>query len=217
MPFSDLISAVQNIIQDDFFTEEMIGTYLNQAQLEVAGGMQSALGDWITPPLPGLLTIGTVTTVLATPYLSMPTDFQRNLQLVASSEGYELILAESFNSFTSTYPNLDRIGTISECIEFGNLLYYQGIPTVATDLTIHYYRLPVEMEDDEDEPDGIPIQLQRSLLLNHACWRIFELIEDGIEGVGVNTQRYMNSFYLALKNLELTIPYENKIVNLLSD
>jgi len=215
MTFAELIAKVSTIIQDDSFTDEDIGVYINQAQAEIAGGMQSALGSWQTPPLPQLFTIGTVTTVTDAAYVSMPVNFQRSLQFAAAASGYEINLAESFLSFSETYPLLDQSGRISEVVEFGGNFYYQGIPTTAENVTVHYYRSPVDMEDDDDTPDGIPLHLQHSLLVNHAAWRIFDVIEDDFSEPGINTQRYQNSFYTALQLLELSIPYENRGMNLI--
>ena len=212
----NLTSFVQRILQDNAFDDD-ITTYLNQAQLEIAGGMQSALGDWLTPELPELLTIGTVTTDTDVAYVNMPTNFQRRLQFVASASGTEISIEENFIEFTATYPLLDKAGIITSVVEKGGKFYYQGIPSVAEDVTLHYYRKPTDMSNNTDEPDGIPSQLQKELLVNHTCWKIFELIEDGLEGPGVNTQRYMELFERALKVLELTIPYQRRGFNLLTD
>lgn len=318
---AELIVYVERIIQDSSFTEADIIAYLNQAQLEIAGGMQSALGDWITPPLPNLLTIGTITTdadnyayttyaeikslisaddtlvftyndveisvtcsgdystlqtdidtelisnsfkanavvvswndtdliltcnnvastdtivggiytdtellnetspvdtayIEAAAYVSMPSNFQRDLQFAASYNGAEIDIEDSFILFSETYPLLNQVGSITSVIEKGNNFYYQGIPSTAENVTIHYYKYPTDMSADDDEPDGIPKHLQKSLLVNHACWKIYELIEDGLEGPGVNTQRYMGLFLQALKILELSIPYPNRGMNVLQD
>jgi hypothetical protein len=214
MQLSELRTKVVNIIQDESFTSDDIDGYLNEVQQEVAGGIQSSLGSWITPPLPALLTIDTITTETDVAYVDMPATFQRNLQFVASSDGNEIDIAESFISFVETYPLLDKSGTVTECCEFGNLFYYQGIPTSAATITLHFYRFPVDMEDDTDEPDGIPSHLHRGLLVNGACWKIFELIEDSTDGNKPNTEKYMNLFLSATRTLELTIPYENRTLNL---
>ncbi len=214
--FAELQIYVEKIIQDTSLNS-MIGTYLNQGVMEIAGGMQSALGDWITPPLPELLTIDTITTTTDAAYVSMPTNFQRDLQFVANASGAEIDIEENFILFSETYPLLNQSGSVSAVIEKGNKLYYQGIPTSETDLTIHYYRYPVTMNIITDEPDGIPKHLQRSLLVNYTAWKIFELIEDGLEGPGVNTQRYMELFYRALKVLELTVPYPTRGIDLINE
>lgn len=318
---SELKAFVQRILQDSSFDDDIV-TYLNQAQTEIAGGMQSALGDWITPPLPELLTITTITTSAETAayitysgiktavsvddildftyndveiaititgdystlqddidaalilndfnaedllvswnsndliltcnsdeissdtlvdgsytdidtlekttstdtvyvetlsYVNTPTNFHRELSFASASNGAEIDIANSFISFVESSPLLNKSGTVYEIIEQGNKIYYQNIPSTSETLTIHYYRKPTEMSLDTDEPDGIPKHLQKELLINHACWKIFELIEDGIEGPGVNTQRYMELFYRALKVLELTIPYPTRGINLNND
>ena len=61
------------------------------------------------------------------------------------------------------------------------------------------------------------MHLQRDLLVNYTAWKIFELIEDGLEGPGVNTQRYQELFLKALRTLELTIPYDVRGINLMKD
>lgn len=214
MQLSELVDAVELIIQDSSFSEATIISRLNEAQNEVAGGVQSTLGSWLTPPLPELLTIGTVSTSTSLAYVSMPANFQRKLQFVVSTDGVEIDLADSFLEFTETYPALDKAGAITECCEFGGNFYYQGIPTTSEDVIIHYYKTPTDMSDDADVPDGVPSHLHRGLLVNHACWKLFELIEDGVSGPGVNTEKYMNLFLSAARTLELFIPYENREFNL---
>jgi hypothetical protein len=210
MILSDLVLTVQTNIQDSSFTEDDIIARLNEAQLEVAGGLQYTLGSWVTPPLPGLLTIDTVDTATDAAYVAMPTNFQRNLQFVASSSGVEIDIAETFTSFVETYPLLDKIGTITECCEFGNNFYYQGIPSASEAVTIHYYKFPTDMANDNDEPDGIPKHLHRGLLVDQVCWKIFELLEDDTEEPGLNTKKYLELFLSAARKLELFIPYENR-------
>lgn len=214
MTLEELRAAVEYIIDDDSFTPNMINGYLNEVQNEVAGGLQSTLGSWITPPLPGLLTIDTITTSTIAAYVAMPVTFQRNLQLAVSSAGNEIDIAESFISFSQTYPLLDQSGSITECCEFGGNFYYQGIPTTAATVTLHFYRFPVDMTDGSDEPDGIPSHLHRGLLVNGACKRIYEMIEDGTDGNKPNTDKYEKLFLISARLLELTIPYENRTLNL---
>ncbi len=80
------------------------------------------------------------------------------------------------------------------------------MPSVAELVTLHYYRRPVDMVADGDTPDGIPLHLQMSLLVNFACWKAYEFIEDGLEGETPNTLKYREFFFAALKTLELSLP-----------
>ena len=207
--FGELQERVAMLVMDDSL-EAMLSSLINQGVNEIAGGMQSALGDWTTPPLPDLFTIGTVDTSTSVAYVNMPTNFQRDLQLVVRSTGQEVNIANSFIEFTETYPALDKTGIISEAAEQGGKFYYQGIPSVSESVTLHYYRRPVDMVDNDDTPDGIPLHLQFSLLVNYAAWKAYEFIEDGIEGETPNTQKYMGLFLSALRTLELSVPYDNR-------
>lgn len=201
-----LTLKVTDIIQDSSFTDDDIKSYLNQGVQEIAGGMLSALGNYTTPPLSNLLTIDTVDTATDAAYVSMPATFQRDLVFAANEDGVEIDINNSWRDFVQTEPLLDRSGRIYEVIEQGGSLYYQGIPTSSEEITVHFYRLPVDMSDNDDTPDGLPAHLHIPLLVNYACYKIFELIEDGLEGPGVNTKRYEQRFLQALKTLELSMP-----------
>lgn len=155
--------------------------------------------------MPELFTIDTVSTD-TTAFVDMPIDFHRDLQFVASSTGSEIDIAHSFIEFAETYPLLNKVGKISEVVEHGKKLYYQGIPTVSEEVTLHYYRKPVDMVDDYDTPDGIPEHLQEALLINFACWKAYERLEDDKDDETKNTLKYKRFFLEAMRTLELTIP-----------
>lgn len=205
----DLRDRVSNIILDSQFTDDMIDGYLNDGVLEIAGGLDSAFGDFITPPLPNLFTIETVETG-SNAYVSMPDTFQRDLVFVADSKAIEINISNSWIEFMESNPLLSRTGTIYEVVEQAGSLYYQGIPTDPEELTVHFYRFPVDMVEDGDTPDGIPTHLQKQLLVNYACKEIFALIEDGIEGQQVNTMKYLALFQKALRTLEMSIPADTR-------
>lgn len=204
--FTELQAIVIEIIQDSSFVDADIGKYLNRAVNEIAGGMQSSLGSFITPPLPDLFKVDTVETVTDAAYVSMPATFQRNLQFAANSNGIEIDVYDSMIGFAGDYRLMDGSGSVEAVVEQGGNLYYQKIPTSAATLTIHFFRLPVAMSGASDVPDGIPSHLQRPLLVNHASYKIYELIEDSIEGQGPNTIHYKALFQEALRTLELSIP-----------
>lgn len=211
--FSALTDIVATIIQDESL-EILIPTFLNQGVLEIAGGMDSAFGDFTTPPLPKLLTIDTVDTVTDVAYVEMPATFQRDLVFAANEDGTEIDIGNSWIEFMESNPLLSRSGDIYEVIEQGGKLYYQGIPITSEAVTIHFYRLPVDMVLATDVPDGIPLKLQIPLLVNYACKELFNLIEDGIESAQVNTAKHAQLFLAALRVLELSIPADTRSLRL---
>jgi len=158
--FDTLISKVSVLVDDDSIADSY-GDFINQGVSEIAGGMPSLLDgitnplpNVLTPPLPDLFTIDTVDTSLTEAFVDMPDDFQRDLQFAVSATGSEIDIAESFIDFVETYPALNKAGRISEVIEHGRKLYYQGIPLSVEAITLHYYRKPVDMVNDADVPDG---------------------------------------------------------------
>lgn len=208
--FKELKDRVELLIDDSKMSSTSAGSFINQGVSEIAGGMKSDNLDVITPPLPDLFTIDTVTTSVTDAFVSMPSTYQRNLQLVVSARGSEIDIAHSFIEFTETYPALNKVGNISEVVEQGGKLYYQGIPSVAEILTLHFFRKPVIMVADEDKPDGIPEHLQIALLTNFAAWKGWDLIDDGIGENAVNALKFKGFFMDALKVLELTIPFDSR-------
>lgn len=216
MNLYELTKTVSLILQDTSLEPEII-PILNNGVQEIAGGMQSTLGSWITPPLPELFTIDTITTITDAAYVSMPDTFQRDLQFASKSNGAELEIANSFIEFAESAPLLDRSGAVYVVAEQGGNIYYQNIPSEVETITVHFYRLPVNMVTNTDEPDGIPTHLQRGLLVNYAAWKLFEMIEDGLEGPGFNTQRYRELFLTSLRTLELTVFDDVRGFNLIKE
>ena len=207
------LKAKVNLLVNDSSLVSSFGDFLNQGIFEIAGGIPSLLDgiehplpNSLTPPLSDLFTIDTVATSVTAAYVNMPSNFHRDLQFVASSSGSEIDIAESFIDFVETYPLLNKSGRITEVIEHGRRLYYQGIPPSSENVTIHYYRKPLNMVNDADVPDGIPEHLQIPLLVNFAAWKAYTHIEDGLEGENPNTIKFKNLFLEAMRTLELSLP-----------
>jgi len=146
---ANLIIGVKEIIQDSIFTSERILDYLNQAQRQIAGGMLIMYPDKtqvISSPLPDLSTNSELTTSTTLPYISMPSDYGRNLFfLVSSTNELEIILCDSYAELLRMYPNLDNTSRVVAAAVSGKLLYSQGYPSTAETLVAYYHRLPYDM------------------------------------------------------------------------
>jgi len=225
--YIELQTYVRKIVQDNKYNES-ISLLLNQAQLEIAGGMKSTFGDFLTPPLPDLFTSDTVDTLTTTYKVTLPADFHRELFLVSNSSGVEVDIANSKSDFFSTNPLLNTPGNVYEVLDYGGYLYYKNLPASAETLTLYYYRIPVDMSADTDTPDGIPVHLQKGLLANYAIWKIGELINK--ENIIHETNReiilsasnrmlelHKELFFNALKGLELFISYDTRSTNFISE
>ena len=207
MIFSELIADVQKVIQDDDWTSDAIEGLLNLAQAIVATGVILPGKYQLSPPLPDLYTTGTVDTVVDATMCNLPGDFSRDLVQVVNSSSEEIPIAPSLRKFLRDYPQKDA-GSVRTVARHGNKLLYRDQPSEAETLTVHYYRAPTDMTDDDDEPDGIPLQVHRSLLVGHVCSKIFSQIEDGIEGQMVNTARWERVFQQGLVDLGIIVGHD---------
>ncbi len=169
---------------------------INAAVTSIAGGLRMPDGQF-SPPMPGLFDTDTVTTSTSLPYVSLPSDYQRSVVLVADSNGNQIYGPkgggyDAFRMFLRQSPDkaLDQAGSISMVCVNGSRLYYQGIPSAAKTLTVHFYRTPEDMSEGADTPDGLPSHLSERLITHFVCKEIYSEIEDGdnSQGVGLKTQ-----------------------------
>jgi len=196
------------IVKDPFYTEAMIITLLNEGQLSIAGGGDRNHGLPLLAPLPELASSATLTLAVDAESVAMPATYHRGTFFVIDANGYKLDAFDSRIEFISRYPKLETGSTKSYCVQ-GNVFNYA--PAKAQDVTIKFFRLPIDMTDGaSSEPDGIPTSLQDRLLVSYVCKDIFEQIEDGIEGQKVNTGYWYNRHQAALSDLERMIGPEDR-------
>ena len=200
-----LKDIIADIIKDAAYRKARVTKYINLSITEIAAGLPSTLGSFLTPPLPNLFTIDTVTTVTNTSFVAMPITFQRSLIFAVNSSGSEIDVSNSWIDFASTNPLLNKIGNLYEVIDVGKNLYYKNIPASAEDITLHFYRLPVDMVNDDDEPDGIPVNFHERLIVNYTVYRTFEVI-----GNLDKAEYYKILFLKALNDFELSLPFDTR-------
>lgn len=200
MNLSELEERCLNIIDDAGYSAT-ISTFINEAVLFIAGGVRMPDRS-VSPPLPGLFTIGTVIAGPTDNKVALPAGFQRNLEYAYSGySGTTVRVHRSFRRLVKTFPSMAVPGPVVAVAQKGSNLYYQGIPLAPDTLTIHYYRRPTDMTTTASTPDGIPEHLQERLITHRAAWRVFDEIEDGIEGRKVNTEYHLRRFYEAMDDL----------------
>lgn len=205
--------AAQGILQDSTYTSN-IATNINEAVKAIAGGILMPPGTYhagrFSPPLPELLDTDTVSTATDAAYKTMPSDYQRNLFMVADESGYRIpppIGAGYENSFAlflkqALQKDLSQAGAVTRVCLKGNDLYYQGIPSASYDLAVHFYRVPTDLSAGGDEVEGIPAHLQTRLIKHYVCKEIFgEGLEDGDDSIGAGEKFHTRKFYQAMDEL----------------
>ena len=139
---------------------------------------------------------------IKSPCVALPSDYGRRLFYVSSgSQDKRIKIYDSFHRLLRKYPLLDEDGDVSFVAVKGNFLYYQPIPGSAEALTLHYYRTPTEMSDDENTPDGIPSHLHERLLVNYAAKEILEMVETATKGKTLRSVKFEEKFKAAMTDL----------------
>ena len=202
MELTELISVVEEIVQDPAFSHAAITTTLNRGLLTIAKGVMLPGRYQLSPPLPDLYTTGSVQTVVDSGVCSLPDDFSREVVQVLNSDEEIINLAASFKSFLTSNPQKDT-GSVRVCVVNGKKLLYRDLPSEAETLEVHYYATPAILEDNDSEPDCVPEHLHHDLLVGFAAKTIWGLKEDGIDGQKINTQYWTNVFQAAILDLVL--------------
>lgn len=203
---TQLTAAIHSVVQDDSYTDGYTDR-INDAVNAITGGVRMPDGT-TSPPLPDLHTSGTISTT-ANAYADLPTDYQRGLFYIVDSSGDRILPPNGGNYYSFVLflnhcykRDLTETGSVVKVCVKGKKLYYQGIPDVSEDLTVMYYRSPVDMTDGSDELDGIPDHLQKRLIKHWVCKEIFgEGLEDGAEARGVGAKYHTDKFYEAMIDL----------------
>ena len=205
MTLSTLTTSIENIIQDTSVTD--LVTRINDCVSMIAAGIRMSDGQ-ISPPLPDLYSMSSIDTTLIA-YADLPPTYQRNVVMVVDSNGNRISGPRgggysSFRLFLNqiSKKNLSESGDVYVVCVKGSKLYYQGIPSIAKPLTIHFYRLPVDMELFNSVPDGIPAHLQHRLIVHWVCGNFFgEGVEDGENSNKMGHDYHLNKFYTAMIDL----------------
>jgi len=182
MKFKKIITEVQTIVDNPDYGPEEIKGFINECVVYVASLVE----------LPGLRRIGTVQTAVGQPYASLSNvsgGFSGRL-LKTSLSG--IVVYPSLDMLmddyvTDTYQTLNQEGSLEAVAIDGSTLWYQYVPTEATDITFLYLRNPSQLSEDNDEPSDYPVQLHRKLFVHGTAWLIYDQMEDGMEGKKSNT------------------------------
>lgn len=195
--------AAQGIIQDSSYVSG-IARNINEAVTAIAAGIRMP-DSLISPPLPELLDMDTVSTATDAAYKAMPSDYQRGLFMVSDENGNQIHSPRggdyySFALFLkqAVEKDLSQGGAVSSVCLRGNNLYYQGIPSEAYDLTVHFYRAPVAMVGNSTTVDGIPDQFATRLIKHYVAKEIFGQLEDGEDNKGVGYKYHTAKFFEAM-------------------
>ena len=191
-----LVLAVLGIVQDPGYTTTEILPLINE-------GLQMLAAEKLLPPLDSRATVNTVTSGNVA---NLPSDYGQGIYY-ADDDGRPLKVYELWTDMAREYTDLTITGDAKGVAVKDATLMYLPIPTAITPLTIYYYRTPTTLIAGA-EPDGFNRQTRpygEAALKYYAAFRIFDIIEDGIEGAKVNTNRWEGRYLEMVSKLKAII------------
>jgi len=192
MDARSLEKEVLNIVQDSSY-EGRVLPFLNRGLLEVAKRFNLASLD----------ASQTINCLATQDQVDLPDDYMKTVYFV--SDGKNRIgrpsLYYNLGLFLQKHPDRTIAGPIVDVAINNAALLYTGRED--KDLTIRYFTAPVPLVKNSDKPICIPEHLQEPILVNYAAWKIYDLIEDGIEGKKTNTNYYFNLYMMNSADLEM--------------
>lgn len=196
----DLLTELADIVDDPGLSTTTLLLRLNDAQMAIAEDVF----------LPGLA--GGVDTVVATSAgmsANVPATYHKRIYLAKNvTTGGAVALFDNIGLLArhiQGIPADDNEGDVSALTVHNGKILYQNVPTSDQIISLMFYRLPVAMTAASTSyPDGMAGARSAAkeafdrAILNHAAWKCFERIEQGLDGRKVDTDHYENEFKRAM-------------------
>ena len=176
MTGQELITEVEETLNDSSFTRERIKVYLNRAMRFLASKV------YLERLSNGYAVVDTAVGEFSIP---MPSDYFRELYSCKAEAGHEVKIYANLSDLRQNMGEIDlQAGNIVGVCESGGKLYYQCVPSVSKKLCLMYYSTPPEIEDTEDshpveEIETDLVESATRFLIAYASWLGFHLLEQG--------------------------------------
>jgi hypothetical protein len=180
MEVDAIVTEVEGIVQDATYDETWIIKKFNEALTLVATMCR----------IPGLQTSTTANVLAGAITVAMPKTFLHDLYLVTTATYPKGVLIAPNLKELVTNSDPEQTGPVQMVAVDGKTLNFRPIPEEAEDLTLYFYGTPKELSAGDLFPDYIPSILQKEIFQNYALKEAYLQIEDGIDGVAPNTQKY---------------------------
>jgi hypothetical protein len=192
MTLGEITELVLDVVQDDSF-EDSIPSYANGCL------------DFITQryDLDSLNSSDILTLSSLDNKVALPSNYMKGLYWAESDKNLIGIPSyyHDFKRFLRRNPGRQELGSLCDVCVVGKDLHYAK--RCDTDIEIHFFEKPTYLSGTMDEPVCIPNHLHEPLFVNYIAWKLYDLIEDGIEDPKTNTQHYQKLFFSFLPDLEL--------------
>lgn len=216
----DLINAVQRLLGTCELCGDDVTKMLNRQQLLIAGGGERQYGIPMLPPLPDLHDIFRVRVYPGRNEAILPSLYHRgDGDLVWEKEtGKHIDTVDTLKTFYKKNSNkLGKTGELYRCCFVGRKIHYVNSPVSEIDLQFTGYRLPQEMVNNDDTPDGIPEHLQYPLLVNGTVYVYYNFIDQDQSKPLHNIEKHRFFFQQALTDLQVWIQNHDGAYNMEED
>ena len=188
MNSTELIALVKAKVKDASFTDAEILVLLNEALLKAAHELC----------LPGLQASDDLTfTVGGDLFASLPDDYDHDLWYAVNSTEprQDVTIYTALHSLQRIHPREDVTGIIRDVAEDGGVLHVRPAPDRGQTIKFWYYRLPAllvipDEGDDPSVPEAIPAHLHGPVLAYYAAAKLYDEVEDGVDGNKSNTNNW---------------------------
>lgn len=193
-----LLVNVKNALQDTSYSDDFIIEKFNQ-------GLELCAAYTI---LPDLESSGLVITDPLVTEVDIPVgwNYHSNLYSAHVKDARDIAVVSSVGLLQEDHPEFDDSdptnGEIETLTTRKDSIVYFPTPSVATEVVCGFYVNPTPLADNGDIPTCIPVALHEELLENFALWKCWNMIEDGIEGIKLNTAHHRKAFNTALMELD---------------
>ncbi|HBL23914.1 MAG TPA: hypothetical protein DDZ40_07320 [Deltaproteobacteria bacterium] len=180
MEVDAIVTEVGGIVQDATYDETWIIGKFNEALTLVATLCR----------IPGLQTTAPVEAAIAAITAALPKTYLHDLYLVTTPTYPQGILIAPNIKELKTNSNDTQTGPVQIICLDGKILNFRPIPAATENMTLHFYGKPKELAAGDVFPDYIPEILHKEIFQNYALKEAYLQIEDGLDGVMPNTQKY---------------------------
>ena len=196
MEVDAIVTETEGIIQDTTYDGIWIIRKFNECLLLVAALCR----------IPGLQAAATAIALAGATSAAMPKTFLHDLYLVTTAiypQG--ILIAPNLKQLVANSDN-EQTGPVAMVAVDGKILNFRPIPEVDENLMLHFYAKPKELAAGDVFPDYIPEILQKEIFQNYVLKEAYLQIEDGIDGVAPNTQKYGGLAAVAIASLVAFYP-----------
>lgn len=185
------------LVQDDGYTSDDIVAMINRCLKYISTQVL----------LKSLETVDNMDILSSTYQVDIPESisFNRNLFDCETPDTTEVQILTSIEHLNRVYPNFrteETVGAIEYALVHKNQLIYYPIPSEDQTVSIGFFKTMPEVTDTTELTDILPLGLDEDLIENYVAYKIYNRVEDSVDGVKVNANSYLKKFEDAMAKLE---------------